>query len=117
LVGLSFDKVDQVPSFSFKESTQILLKNREDLVNAKFAHAAHMGSENDVLHTDKGSQRYEEESLRFVRIAKTARVNPMEKVTPAMRREAKVINFGIIYGMSAYGLSQQLGTEPKIAQA
>jgi DNA polymerase-1 len=42
---------------------------------------------------------------------------PMEKVTPAMRREAKVINFGIIYGMSGYGLSQQLGTEPKLAQA
>jgi DNA polymerase-1 len=42
---------------------------------------------------------------------------PMEKVTSSMRREAKVINFGIIYGMSAYGLSQQLGTEPKIAQA
>jgi len=42
---------------------------------------------------------------------------PMEKVTRSMRREAKVINFGIIYGMSAYGLSQQLGTEPKIAQA
>jgi DNA polymerase-1 len=42
---------------------------------------------------------------------------PLEKVTPAMRREAKVINFGIIYGMSAYGLSQQLGIEPKIAQA
>jgi len=42
---------------------------------------------------------------------------PMEKVTPAMRREAKVINFGILYGMSAYGLSQQLRIEPKIAQA
>ncbi|MGB7575729.1 MAG: DNA polymerase I [Thermodesulfobacteriota bacterium] len=42
---------------------------------------------------------------------------PMEKVTSPMRREAKVINFGIIYGMSAYGLSQQLGIEPKIAQA
>jgi len=42
---------------------------------------------------------------------------PIEKVTPSMRREAKVINFGIIYGMSGYGLSQQLGTDPKIAQA
>ncbi len=41
---------------------------------------------------------------------------PMEQVTPAMRREAKVINFGIIYGMSAYGLSQQLGIDPKVAQ-
>jgi DNA polymerase-1 len=41
----------------------------------------------------------------------------MDQVTPPMRREAKVINFGILYGMSAYGLCQQLGTEPKIAQA
>ncbi len=40
----------------------------------------------------------------------------MEKVTPPMRREAKVINFGIIYGMSGYGLSQQLGVDSKVAQ-
>ncbi|NTW15381.1 MAG: DNA polymerase I [Candidatus Moranbacteria bacterium] len=32
-----------------------------------------------------------------------------ESVTPDMRRQAKVFNFGIMYGMSAYGLSQRLG--------
>ena len=30
-------------------------------------------------------------------------------VTPEMRRRAKVINFGIIYGMGPYGLSEELG--------
>jgi DNA polymerase I len=42
---------------------------------------------------------------------------PLEQVTASMRREAKVINFGILYGMSAYGLSQQLGVDAKVAQA
>ncbi|MCX7777725.1 MAG: DNA polymerase I [Armatimonadetes bacterium] len=34
---------------------------------------------------------------------------PLEQVNEDMRRRAKVINFGIIYGMSSLGLSQQLG--------
>lgn len=33
---------------------------------------------------------------------------PMSEVTEKMRREAKTVNFGIIYGMSDYGLSQSL---------
>lgn len=41
---------------------------------------------------------------------------PIKQVTPSMRREAKAINFGIIYGMSPYGLSQQLGIDQKIAE-
>jgi DNA polymerase-1 len=41
----------------------------------------------------------------------------LEDVTPEMRRQAKVINFGIIYGMSAYGLGKELGIEPKVASA
>jgi len=38
------------------------------------------------------------------------------QVTPQMRRQAKVVNFGIIYGMSPYGLSRELGISQKKAE-
>ncbi|MFZ0797275.1 MAG: DNA polymerase I [Terriglobales bacterium] len=37
---------------------------------------------------------------------------PPLMVTPDHRRQAKVVNFGIVYGLSPFGLSQQLGIEP-----
>ena len=37
-------------------------------------------------------------------------------VTPDMRSQAKTVNFGIVYGMSAYGLSKALEIEPSKAQ-
>ncbi len=39
-----------------------------------------------------------------------------EDVTPTMRRNAKAVNFGIVYGISDYGLSQNLGITRKEAK-
>src|SRR6266852_3020727 len=41
---------------------------------------------------------------------------PIGEVTPDQRRYIKAVNFGLIYGMSAFGLSQQLSIERHAAQ-
>lgn len=41
---------------------------------------------------------------------------PKEQVTKAMRRNAKAVNFGILYGISSFGLSEDLGVDFKEAK-
>ena len=41
---------------------------------------------------------------------------PFEEVTPLLRRRAKAVNFGIVYGISSFGLSQDLNLSRKEAQ-
>ena len=53
-----------------------------------------------------------------IHTATAARVNHIdpETVTPDQRRKAKMINFGLLYGMEAYGLAQRLDISREEAQ-
>ncbi len=70
------------------------------------------------LSEDDGLRRAFSEELDIHR-ATAAEVfgTALEDVTTEQRRSAKAINFGLIYGMSAFGLARQLGIERGEAQA
>ena len=42
---------------------------------------------------------------------------PLEQVTATLRSRAKAVNFGIVYGISAFSLSQDIGVFPNEAKA
>lgn len=64
---------------------------------------AHMSADAGLIEAFDGGQD--------IHTATAARVYgvPADGVTGEMRRKAKMVNFGIIYGISAFGLSQRLG--------
>jgi DNA polymerase-1 len=70
------------------------------------------------LSGDEGLRRAFEQGLDIHR-ATAAEVfgSALDAVTADQRRAAKAINFGLIYGMSAFGLGRQLGIEREAAQA
>ncbi len=72
---------------------------------------AHLSSDPGLLHAFANGQ-----DVHRATAAEIFAVEP-EAVSSEQRRYAKVINFGLIYGMSAFGLANQLGIERSAAQA
>ena len=62
---------------------------------------------------------HEYQKMGFYRVSMSivdSNNRPVEKVTKEQRGEAKAVNFGIVYGISDYGLAQQLGITNKKAK-
>jgi len=72
---------------------------------------AHLSSDPGLLHAFEHGH-----DVHRATAAEIFAVTP-DAVSSEQRRYAKVINFGLIYGMSAFGLASQLGIERSAAQA
>lgn len=71
---------------------------------------AHFSNDEDLI------QAYQEaQDIHTATAAKVFHVAP-EEVTPQLRRNAKAVNFGIVYGISSFGLSQNLSITQKEAK-
>ena len=72
---------------------------------------AHLSGDVRFLHAFAAG-----EDIHRATAAEIFGITPLE-VDPDQRRVAKVINFGLIYGMSAFGLARELGLERRAANA
>ena len=71
---------------------------------------AHMADDENLINAFKSGQDiHRQTAARVLGI-------PFEDVTPLQRSQAKAINFGIVYGMSAFSLAQDLGITKKAAE-
>ena len=71
---------------------------------------AHMSEDNHMVQAFKEGQDIHKQAAS--KVFKT----PMEKVTKEQRSNAKAVNFGIVYGISDFGLGEQLGISRKQAK-
>ncbi|KRN01600.1 DNA polymerase I [Levilactobacillus senmaizukei DSM 21775 = NBRC 103853] len=58
----------------------------------------------------------EGEDIHAATARRIFKMGPDEEVTPNIRRQAKAVNFGIVYGISDFGLSQNIGISRKQAK-
>ena len=70
---------------------------------------AHMSGDQNLI------QAYREEQDIHKITASQVFHTPLDQVTPLQRRNAKAVNFGIVYGISSFGLSQDLSITRKEA--
>ena len=70
---------------------------------------AHMSGDRELIEAYK-----ENEDIHRITASKVFHT-PFEEVTPLQRRNAKAVNFGIVYGISSFGLSQGLSISRKEA--
>ena len=70
---------------------------------------AHMSADEQLIEAYR-----EEEDIHRMTASKVFHV-PFDEVTPLQRRNAKAVNFGIVYGISSFGLSQDLSISKKEA--
>lgn len=71
---------------------------------------AHLSEDESLIQAFRDNQ-----DIHATTAAKVCHV-PIEQVTKEQRRDAKAVNFGIIYGISAFGLSRDLNISRKQAQ-
>lgn len=71
---------------------------------------AHLSGDKTLLHAFKNGLDIHKATAAEIF------ASDLDKVTDEQRRHAKAVNFGLIYGMSAFGLAKQLGVERKQAQ-
>lgn len=72
---------------------------------------AHMSGDEQLIEAYRMDQ-----DIHRITASKVFHV-PFEEVTALQRRNAKAVNFGIVYGISSFGLSQDLSITPKEAAA
>ena len=70
---------------------------------------AHMSDDARLIEAYKSAQ-----DIHAITASQVFHV-PLEEVTPLIRRNAKAVNFGIVYGISAFGLSEDLSISRKEA--
>lgn len=71
---------------------------------------AHMSNDQELIKAYKSDK-----DIHRITASKVFKV-PFESVTPAQRSAAKAVNFGIVYGISSFGLGQDLNISKKEAE-